>query len=282
MKTKLGILIVAAIISLWWLGSHTWIAFAKPRFQQEIHQSFPLTTNGLVRLDNVNGSIHIMGWDRPEIEINATEHANRESDLRELKIEIAPKPDEIRIHTKYPNAKWSLWKRGSSARVDYEIKAPRQAHLEKIDNVNGRIECEGVSGPVHASTVNGVLRFRDLERDASLESVNGVVDAAFNSLVDVNNASLKTVNGRVEVAFPANADVEVSANTLNGSIHSAPGLGVRKHWPVGTDLKGTLGKGGARLHAETVNGAIRIRETEAAAAVKPAGSQPPKAEAEEK
>ena len=125
--------------------------------------------------------------------------------------------------------------------------------------------------------MNGKLVAERLSNDAALESVNGSVQAGFDKVDSVKRASIKTVNGKVELNLPMQANADISAHTLNGGIEATGNLAVKKKWPVGTDLNDKLGKGGARFTAETVNGAIRIRQAQVAAtSSKPAvnGSRP--------
>ncbi len=264
MNAKLIIFGAAIIISLLWLSVQTGAAFSKATLQKEFNQSYALADTGQVRLDNVNGKVRITAWDRAEVKVEAVKLAETEEELEAVKIVIDSKPDQIRIHTKYPSTKWSLWKRNNSTTVEYDIKVPSHAVLEEINNVNGRVEIQGVHGRVHASTVNGKLTVEGLTADVDLGSVNGSVLAAFNNLDAVKRASLKTVNGRVSVTLPPDANAEVSAHTLNGGIHCGPELPAKKHWPVGTDLHGTLGKGGTQINAETVNGSIQMHQAEPA------------------
>ncbi len=241
MNAKLIIFGAAIVISLLWLSVQTGAAFSKARLQKEFHQTYALAATGQVRLDNLNGKVHIAAWDRAEVKVDAIKLAETEAELEDVKIEIDSNSDQIRIHTKYPGMKWSLWKRTNSAIVEYDIKVPSHAGLEEI-----------------------------------LGSVNGAVLSAFDNLDAVKRASLKTVNGRVSVTLPPDANAEISAHTLNGSISSGLDLPAKKHWPVGTDLQGTLGKGGAQIHAETVNGSIQMRLAEAKSAShsEPQSSQP--------
>jgi len=262
MNAKLIIFGAAIIISLLWLSVQTGAAFSKATLQKEFNQSYALADTGQVRLDNVNGKVRITAWDRAEVKVEAVKLAETEEELEAVKIVIDSKPDQIRIHTKYPSTKWSLWKRNNSTTVEYDIKVPSHAVLEEINNVNGRVEIQGVHGRVHASTVNGKLTVEGLTADVDLGSVNGSVLAAFNNLDAVKRASLKTVNGRVSVTLPPDANAEVSAHTLNGGIHCGPELPAKKHWPVGTDLHGTLGKGRTQINAETVNGSIQMHQAE--------------------
>jgi len=240
-------------------GLQTGVVAAKDRLQEEFHQTYPLTADGELRLDNVNGKVQITAWDRAEIKVDAIKRAETQENLDAVKIEIDSKSDRIRIHTKYPDAKSGWRGKSNSASVDYEIKVPAQARMEDVQCVNGSLEIEGVHGAVHASTVNGRLGVKGLAADADLASVNGTVEAAFDQLEGVKSVALKTVNGKVELTLPANADADVSAHTVNGGIHTDHDLTVKKNWPLGSELRGKLGKGGTRVKAETVNGTIQIR-----------------------
>jgi DUF4097 and DUF4098 domain-containing protein YvlB len=257
MKMKPTITTFAVVHCLLCLAVQSSFA-SQPEIRSEFHQTYPLAPNGKIMLDNVNGKIHITGWDQSEVKVDAVKLGDKQSDVDEIKIEIDAKADKIKIRTKYPNRK-SFRGKSNSPSVDYELKVPIQAILDNIQNVNGSIEIEGVQGSIHASTVNGRLHVDGIASDASLESVNGGVHAGFTILDTVKRASLKTVNGGVALTLPAGADADVSAHTLNGSIQSDSGLLPKKNWPVGTDLHRTLGKGGAHIKAETVNGSIQIR-----------------------
>src|SRR5213594_2064287 len=136
MKKTLAVTGAMIAMALFWIYFQTGVVLAKSRFQEESHQSFALTTNGAVRVDNVNGRIHISAWDKAEVTVDARKHADREADLDEVKIEIDSKADQIRIHTRYPSTKWSLWRKSNSASVDYEIKVPASARLENVETVN--------------------------------------------------------------------------------------------------------------------------------------------------
>ena len=115
------------------------------------------------------------------------------------------------------------------------------------------------SGSVAAESVNGGLEIQDLVDDASLSTVNGSIDAEFSRLEGQQRVKAETVNGRISITLPENADVEVSADTLNGGINGRDfGLETDKGF-VGSDLNGKIGNGSARLNVDTVNGSIKIR-----------------------
>jgi DUF4097 and DUF4098 domain-containing protein YvlB len=137
--------------------------------------------------------------------------------------------------------------------------------LKKVESVNGNIAIDGVSGDVEASAVNGEVRTRGGSGNQKLSTVNGEIATDLGSLGSGQSVSLDTVNGQIVAAFPEGADAEVSASAVNGRISSEySSLTVKKEFPVGSNLKGTLGKGGARVKASTVNGSIAVRRGTAA------------------
>ena len=228
-------------------------ALAKDQLREELHRTYPLAAAGRVELANVNGKIVIATWDRDEVKVDAVKQAKNQADLESVTIEIEAKPEAIRIKSKYPDSK-----RSNSSSVDYTVTVPRAAQLDKISNVNGAVEIDGVRGAVHASTVNGVLKATGLTQNAELSSVNGAVQASFDRVDAVKTISLKTVNGKTTLALPEGADADVTAHTVNGRISTEQPLTVKKRWPLGSDLSGTLGKGGTHIELSTVNGAIAI------------------------
>ena len=240
----------------------------KDEFQQDFNRTLPLAANGRLSLDNVNGRIEIAGWDRHEVAIKALKHGKTRESVEAAKIIINSRPDEILIHTEQPSSvtgfPWSwLWFKNSKRNdgiVDYAIQVPQNARLKNISSVNGHIVIEDVSGDIEASTVNGETQISGAVGNLKLSTVNGRIEAQLASLGRGQSVSLDAVNGRIEAILPSNADAQVSASTLNGGISSEfASLVVKKEFPVGSNLKGKLGNGGAHVKASTVNGGIRFR-----------------------
>src|SRR5580704_12938658 len=132
-------------------------------FTEEFHKVFPLSAQGRVEIENINGPVHITGWDRPEVNVDAIKSAWSKERLAEATIEIDASGDRISIRTKYPNHDHTNNFGGDDehdnpARVEYTISVPRQASLGEINLVNGRLDIQDVSGEVHASCVNGRMQ----------------------------------------------------------------------------------------------------------------------------
>ena len=68
---------------------------------QEFHRTVPLTAEGRVSLSNINGNVEITGWDKAEVQIDATKKARDQQRLDEANIDVDASSDSVRIETKY-------------------------------------------------------------------------------------------------------------------------------------------------------------------------------------
>ena len=221
--------------------------------------SFTLDDGGRFAISNVNGSITIVGESGNQVEIVATKKADNQADLDNIEIEISHSSSEIDIDTEIGESNNWLSFGNNSGEVRYEVTLPVGTMLDSVDTVNGDVNISGVSGVVVAESVNGDLEISDLADDANLSTVNGSIEAEFVKLEGQQRVKAETVNGRVTVILPSNADVEVSADTLNGGINARDfNLETEKGF-VGSDLNGSIGGGSARLNIDTVNGSVKIR-----------------------
>jgi len=227
---------------------------------EEFHQSYPLSSNGRIDLENINGSVEIQAWDRDEVKVDAIKHAYSKERLQEAKIRIDAENNSLSIRTEYPDHDHNFWGNGKHdqpASVEYRLMVPRNARLADIKLVNGNLDLEGVNGEVRVSCVNGRLSARKLGGRAELSTVNGKLEASLDRLASPVDVS--SVNASVLLTLPSDAKADVEASTVSGSISNDFGIRVSKHRWVGNDLNGELGGGGTSVHVSNVNGRIEIR-----------------------
>jgi DUF4097 and DUF4098 domain-containing protein YvlB len=230
------------------------------KLTEEFHKTYPLSAQGRVELSNINGPVHISGWDRNEIKIDAVKTAWTQQRLDEARIEVDADENSISIRTKYPehDHTFNHGDHDNPASVEYTITVPRRAQLDKIDLVNGRLDLEGVAGEVSANCVNGRIEARNLQGRAELKTVNGSLDASVDQLPS-SELKLSSVNGHVIVTLPSDVNAELKASTVSGNISDDFGLPVTHHHYVGHSLHGQLGNGGTLVKLSDVNGKIEIR-----------------------
>jgi DUF4097 and DUF4098 domain-containing protein YvlB len=239
-------------------------------FTEELHQTYPLTHDGRVELDNINGPVHISSWDRDEVKVDAVKYADSKERLDEAQIEIDATKDSISIRTKYPDHdhNWNWGSHDNPASVEYTLTVPRTAQLDEIKLINGSLDITGISGEVHASCINGRLEAHDLSGRAELSTINGRLEARFNELGG-HSLELSSVNGSVDLTIPSDSKAELEASTVSGGIENDFGLHVNHHRFVGHDLRGELGSGDTRIKLSDVNGRIEIHHAQDGRALSP-------------
>lgn len=240
--TSLGALMVVALAIT-----------AGAQVTDEFHRTVPLSSNGRVSLENINGNVTITGWERNEVQIDAVKKANSQQKLDEARIEVDAGSDSVRIRTRYPEGH----NNNNPATVTYELHVPRPARLDAIDLVNGSLTVSQVSGDIKASLVNGKTSVRDLAGRAELSAVNGSINAYYASLNNVSEIRLKSVNGSIHLGLGPSPNADVTVSTVNGGITTDFPLQVQGKF-MGRHLDGKLGSGGTRIEISNVNGSVHI------------------------
>jgi hypothetical protein len=237
---------------------------------EEFHQTYTLTADGRIELDNINGDVHISSWDQNSVKVDAVKYADTKERLDEAKIEIDSRNDSLSIRTKYPDHDhtWNWGSHNNPASVEYTLTVPHAARLDEIKLINGALDLAGVRGEVNASCINGRLEAHNLAGRARLSTINGRLDARFDALSG-NSVELNSVNGSVELTIPSDSKAEVEANTVSGGIENDFGLHVNHHQFVGHGLRGELGIGGTHIKLNNVNGRIEIRHAQDGRALSP-------------
>jgi DUF4097 and DUF4098 domain-containing protein YvlB len=70
----------------------------------------------------------------------------------------------------------------------------------------------------------------------------------------------RTVSGAIDVTLPRGADAEVRASSFSGGISADfPLEYARRSMAGGGRARGTLGRGGRTIYAQTLSGRIRFR-----------------------
>jgi len=239
-------------------------------FTEEFHQTYAITSDGRIELDNINGDVRISSWDRNEVKVDATKYADTKERLDEAKIEVDSGKDYLSIRTKYPSHdnSWNWGSHNNPASVEYTLTVPRTARLDEIKLINGQLNVTGIKGEVRASCINGRLEANDLSGRAKLSTINGHLDATFSELSG-QTLDLNSVNGSLDLTIPSNSNAEIDASTVSGGISNDFGLHVNNHRFVGHDLRGDLGNGGARIRLSNVNGHVGIHHANDGHAMSP-------------
>jgi DUF4097 and DUF4098 domain-containing protein YvlB len=144
-----------------------------------------------------------------------------------------------------------------------DVDATAIAGDATITAMNGDIQVRGVTGGVEVKTVSGEIAVRDARsRLVRLHSTSG--DISFDGTIDAaGRYELQTHSGDVDLTLPSNVGAQLTVATFSGELQSdfplellPPGPGAGSH---GRRFEFRLGRGGARIAAESFSGDITIR-----------------------
>jgi DUF4097 and DUF4098 domain-containing protein YvlB len=243
-----GLLLIVAIAGV--CGS----SFA---YDETFHHVYPLTKGGSFVLENVNGSVHVDGWDRDEVEVSAVKTGTNEArDVQQVKIEVDNStPGQIAVHTRYPKGE------GAEVAVEYHVHVPYRVLLGSVGTVNGSVIVRGVEGGGELRSVNGDVEVSNSSGRFSEKTTNGDIRLELRELMAGGPMNLETVNGSVLLGLPAGARADLKVLSMNGDVYSelarTRGAGtVTPH-----SFKTRLGTGGGEISVRTVNGGIRLLQS---------------------
>lgn len=227
---------------------------ASAKVTEKFAQTYPLDANGTIELENVNGSVEIVAWDRNEVSLEAEKSARDEEGLTRMHLRIDSTPRRLSIRTEYEK-KWKFWD-NMNAQVHYKLMVPAGASLDKIDVVNAGISVTGVKGAVNLDTVNGGIEAEGLAGPGRFDTVNGSIRVSYAAMPANGRIALDTVNGTCKLVLPADAAFDFDADTVNGRINCDFPITLRDSGK--REMHGTVNGGGARVSLESVNGSLTV------------------------
>lgn len=215
-------------------------------------QTYPLLSGGIFSLSNVNGSVHVVGWDRNEVEVRAVKTAlHNPADLDRVQISVQSDGERLAVSTHYPQGS------GVEVMVEYHIRVPYHVQLAGVETVNGDVHVDGISGVGTLNSINGSVEVLDSDGRFNARTTNGDVRLQLKRLPPGASMHLFTVNGSIVLSLPAGAGAEIDVANRNGDFHSEFPLRTLSAYDP-QRFRGQLGNGGGEILMSTVNGGIRL------------------------
>jgi hypothetical protein len=167
---------------------------------------------------------------------------------------------------------WPIDIFSAGPRAKIHVTAPVKSDLA-LENRAGKIMVSGIKGEVSAESSAGALRILDCEGtirartragSIDMEHVDGTVHARssagsihYHGTLSKGENWFRTGVGSIDLVLKGEPDLQIEASTMLGSIKCRPELADAR-----IDrgrLRGSIGAGTGRLHAETKTGRIAIR-----------------------
>jgi hypothetical protein len=229
---------------------------ASAKVTEKFAQTYPLDANGSIRLENVNGSVEIIAWDKNEVSLEAEKTARDQEGLDRMHLKIDSSNRRLAIKTDYEK-KWKFWET-MQAEVHYKLRVPAGASLEKIDVVNSSIRLTGLKGTLDVEAVNGGIEAEGLSGSGTFETVNGSIRVTYAVMPASGSIDLETVNGSCKLILPASAAFDLDADTVNGRVSCD--FPITLEHSGKRELSGAVNGGGTRVNLESVNGGLGVEK----------------------
>ena len=205
----------------------------------------PADPSGSVEVINVAGSIEIVGWDKPMVDVSGNIGSKVE------RVEVTTNANRTTVRVLLPSGSDVDGEDGSA---HLKIQVPQKSELE-VSLVSSDLKVSGVTGNQHLQTVSGDIAGQ-VDGDVQVNTVSGDVHlSARNS----HNAQFKTVSGDVGIT---GADGTIEGNTVSGDMQVSLGAVSRAHF---ASVSGDIGVTSASLspsgqfEATSVSGDIQVR-----------------------
>jgi hypothetical protein len=273
----------AAMKTILILVSALTLAWGDQEAKETIRQTLPAATH--LEVDNVQGYIHVSGYNGSEIQMVAEKTIEAESAERleaakqEVKLDVSRAGDTLTLFVDGPfrchceDNRWGTrdhGRRGYHVTFDFEIKVPVATILRLGTVNNGDIRVENTTGDFDISNVNRGIEMTEVSGSGLVHTVNGPIKVLFAKNPS-SACSFGTVNGSIETSFRGNLNADVRVKTFNGQaftdydVAALPRMvsaGERRNGKFvyhSDDFNGMrIGNGGPELKYDTLNGSIRI------------------------
>lgn len=261
--------------------------------QERVERRFPIDPDAYVKVFVQNGSVRVTGWARDSIAVTGTVPRGElfaGGEGRNAKLGVwrndAATAGSARLDVRVP-ASATVWVKSESADVQVDGLA---AGID-VYSVTGNVRIEGEPGPVYAESMGGRIEIaadapsvraksaagdvemRGRTRDLTLSSVSGSIRVEtpgplrarletvggavrWNGGVERGGAlDVVTHDGPVELTLPPEADADIEADTIDGSITLVRNGGSRM---ATRTFDVVLGAGGARVTVRTFSGDVTL------------------------
>ncbi len=206
-------------------------------------RTLPADAHGTVEISNVAGRIEVSGWERPEVEVQASLGAGAD------RVDVTQEQGRTSIRVIVPNNSFR------TVSTQLHVRVPRDSELD-ISSVSADVVSTDVQGALQLKTVSGGVHADLFQRDVEIKTVSG--DIALRGHNQSTLLHISTISGNIRIEHAAG---DLEATTVNGdlNVHLSPASRVRVRTTSGDfTFEGQLAAG-ANLDAESVSGELTVR-----------------------
>lgn len=214
-----------------------------------LNESWNITADAHVGIENVRGTVTVTGWDKPQVELKGNLGAGS-------KLFVSGDSAHLGLKVDSEDGGW-FGRHGPQSDSDLVLHVPRGAELEvQVVSADANVaDMAGKSIQVHG--VSGTLGVRSAAQEIDVESVSGDVSFAAPKANANGRAHLQTVSGNINAKSVGG---RVKLETVSGDIglDDAPVQELETGTVSGDVRLHVTPAAHARLHLESMSGDVRL------------------------
>lgn len=238
-------------------AAHLLVAGAAAAAERSVNESGRMPADGRIDIENVSGSVKVVGWDKAEVSVTGT----LGDDVERLDFRAG---ERTRIEVVYRERRHGAGATvrelmggkgdGGSARdgANLTIQVPHACRLA-VEVVAAGVDVSGLDGEVEVTAVSGDVDVRGACRRLEVECVSGNVEVDGAG----RQTSVGTVSGNLKVRCD-DADLEVETVTGEASVDCASLRSLKAETVNGSIAMSGRPAAGATIEAESVNGSLTL------------------------
>jgi len=262
-----------------WPDDDDW--FSRVHDEETIRKTFTLSgDHRSIEVDNVFGSIEVVGTDGNEVQlvVKKTLHAESKEKLEEARKKVTLGIDQsgnsLRLYVDGPfrHHDDDFWGFGNEpgywVSMEFQLQVPRKSSVQ-LKTVNGGVRVRDVSGEFTIRCVSGGIGMENVAGSGTVHTVNGPLKVKFREN-PTESWDFGSINGAVELSFAPKLNADFRLHTFNGSVDSAFAMDAANSTEISHEgmktiyranhFGGRVGSGGPEIRVSTLNGAIRLLE----------------------
>ena len=200
---------------------------------ETITKSFTLTAaHRSIEVDNVFGSIEVVGGTSDQIELTVQKTLRAESKeamelaKKEVTLDITQQDGAVKLYVNGPfrchcddDCHGRRDRDGYIVKMDFQLHVPREIDT-KVKTVNeGRVVVRNVAGAFSVRNVNGDIQMENVAGSGIAHTVNGPVKVTFRENPR-EKSSFESINGNIELSFVRGLSADFRFKTFNGGVYS--------------------------------------------------------------
>jgi DUF4097 and DUF4098 domain-containing protein YvlB len=221
-----------------WLASTAAVAADDRIFDQTVAAD----PRGTVDISNVSGSIDVIGWDKPQVQVHAEVASSAE------RVDVSSSKGRISIRIGRNGDSWS-----GGGHAILTVRVPQGSELE-VSAVSATVSSRGVLGAQHLHSVSGNISAQTAA-DIEVKTVSG--NTSLQGVPQPHDYRVGSVSGDVRITGAAG---DLEATTVSGALNVAlsPAHEVHVHTTSGNfTIAGRLASDGT-IEAETISGTMKV------------------------